>query len=187
LKIYLASTSPRRQELLKKIIRDFEIIPPTADEIVVLEKPEDLAVHLAEKKARSILAKISEGLLIAADTVVAVDGQVLGKPKSDEEAFWMLEILSGRVHEVVTGVTLIKKPENLQKSFFEKTKVWFYSLTPGEINWYLSTGEPLDKAGAYGIQGYGALFVQKIEGCFYNVVGLPVARLYRELYDWGVF
>jgi len=187
LKIYLASTSPRRQELLKKIFNQFEIIPPEDKEITTSKNPLELSLVLSQKKAKSVAAKIQEGIIIAADTVVALDGQILGKPIDEKEAFWMLTRLAGREHEVYTGVTLIKMPEFYQKSFSERTKVWFYPLTAQEIQKYIATKEPLDKAGAYGIQGYGALFVQKIEGCFYNVVGLPVARLYRELLDWEVF
>ncbi|ABB16164.1 MULTISPECIES: Maf family protein [Carboxydothermus] len=185
MKIYLASKSPRRQELLKKIYSRFEIIPPEVKEEVYSLNPMELALTLSRQKAENVAAKIKEGVIIAADTVVAVEGKVLGKPRDEEEAYFMLKTLSGREHEVYTGVTLMELPQKREKSFVEVTKVWFYPLTDEEIKSYIDSREPFDKAGAYGIQGKGALFVAKIEGCYFNVVGLPVARLYRELREWG--
>ncbi|GAV21666.1 Maf family protein [Carboxydothermus pertinax] len=186
MKVYLASTSPRRQELLKKVYDQFEIIPPTAEENAKILNPLELSLFLSRQKAKSVATKVEEGLIIAADTVVALDGKILGKPRDEEKAFYMLKALAGREHEVYTGVTLIQKPQKREKSFGEMTKVWFYPLTDEEIKKYIRTKEPLDKAGAYGIQGYGALFVKKINGCYFNVVGLPIARMYRELLEWGV-
>lgn len=177
----LASQSPRRRELLSLITEDFRIIPAKGEEILP-EKitPENAVLALSEKKADEIFAGNKGEIIVAADTIVAIDGKILGKPRDDEDAFSMLMTLSGRVHEVFTGVCVIF-PNGGKERFFEETKVEFYPLSDSEIAEYIKTGEPMDKAGAYGIQGKGALLVKRIDGDYYNVMGLPVARLSRVI------
>lgn len=176
--IILASGSPRRQELLKLLYCDFEIIPADID-----EKTDDIsdvyevAETLAVKKAMAI--KNNSSLVIGCDTVVISDSKILGKPQNSKEAFEMLSSLSGKTHDVVTGVCLCYKGKSY--SFKEVTRVEFYPLCDEEISAYIMTGECNDKAGAYGIQGLGSLFVKGINGDFYNVVGLPVSRLRHEI------
>ena len=177
----LASQSPRRRELLSLITEDFRIIP-AKDEEVLPEKisPENAVLSLSEQKANEVYREHRGEVIVAADTIVAIDGKILGKPADEKDAFAMLKTLSGRVHEVFTGVCVIFA--NGQKErFFEETKVEFYELSDEEIADYIKTGEPMDKAGAYGIQGKGALLVKRIDGDYYNVMGLPVARLLRVL------
>lgn len=176
--IILASASPRRQELLKLIADNFEVRPADIDETVPDgTNPFEAAEIIAVKKAQAI--KDESALIIACDTVVIIDGVILGKPKSAENAFEMLSMLSGKTHSVVTGVCLCCKGKSL--SFSEKTDVEFYPLSDSEISEYISTGEPFDKAGGYGIQGFGGVLAKGINGDFNNVVGLPVSRLKREI------
>lgn len=185
--IILASRSPRRRELLGQMgISDFIIRPAVGEEKAVPGlSPAQLVEALSLRKGLEVASGAAPGdLVIAADTVVAVDRQVLGKPQSREEAVRMLTSLSGRTHTVYTGVTLCRDGEVLTEH--EATAVRFRSLTPEEIEAYVSTGEPMDKAGAYGIQGFGALLVEGIEGDYFNVVGLPVCRLGRMLARFGV-
>lgn len=185
--IILASQSPRRRELLGQMgISDFIIRPARGAEVVdpALSSAQ-LVEELSRQKALEVSATAEAGdLIIAADTVVAVDGQVLGKPHSRDEAVEMLTALSGRTHTVYTGVTVCRGGEALTEH--EATAVRFRPLTPAEIAAYVATGEPMDKAGSYGIQGYGALLVEGIEGDYFNVVGLPVCRLGRMLIRFGV-
>lgn len=176
--IILASKSPRRKELLSLIISDFEIKAADVDEA--------LPNGMAPKKAVEYLSEIkampfanNTDTVIGADTVVAIDNKILGKPKNRDDAFNMLRTLSGRTHSVFTGVTIIT-PDS-QETFSVQTKVKFFDLSDEEINSYLDTDEPYDKAGAYGIQGKGALLVESIEGDYFNVVGLPVSRLNKKL------
>ena len=176
--IILASQSPRRQELLKLITNDFEIKVSNVDETLPSGiSPKDAVLYLSKIKAKPF--KNDSDIIIGADTVVALDGKILGKPKNDENAREMLKFLSGKAHSVFTGVTLIKG--DITRSFAVETKVKFFDLTDEEIDEYIKTGEPADKAGAYGIQGYGSLLVEKIDGDYFNVVGLPVSKLAREL------
>lgn len=176
--IILASQSPRRQELLKLITNDFEIKVSNVDETLPSGiSPKDAVLYLSKIKAEPF--KNDRDIIIGADTVVALDGKILGKPKNDENAREMLKFLSGKAHSVFTGVTLIKG--DITRSFAVETKVKFFDLTDEEIDEYIKTGEPVDKAGAYGIQGYGSLLVEKIDGDYFNVVGLPVSKLAREL------
>lgn len=177
----LASQSPRRRELLSLITEDFRIIPAKGEEILPEKiSPENAVLTLSEQKADEIYRENRGEVIVAADTIVAIDGKILGKPADEKDAFAMLKTLSGRVHEVFTGVCVVFA--NGQKErFFEKTKVEFYELSDEEIADYIKTGEPMDKAGAYGIQGKGALLVKRIDGDYYNVMGLPVARLLRVL------
>ena len=185
--IILASNSPRRRELLAQIgIRDFQILSPDVDEAVESGlSPARMVEALSLRKARAAAGRAgAEDLILAADTVVALDGRVLGKPRDQEEAFAMLSALSGREHRVYTGVTVLGGGQAATEH--EETAVAFRALTPEEIRDYIATGEPMDKAGAYGIQGVGALLVQGIRGDYCNVVGLPVFRLGRMLSGFGV-
>ncbi len=176
--LILASKSPRRQELLKLITTEFEIKTAEVDETLPQGiNPADAVLYLSSIKARPFAA---EGdIVIGADTVVALGDTILGKPHGREEARQMLRALSGRQHSVFTGVTLIKG--EIRRSFYVESKVKFYELSEQEIADYAASGECDDKAGAYGIQGKGSLLVESIDGDYFNIVGLPVAKLYREL------
>ena len=181
--LVLASQSPRRKELLKLISEDFTICPDdspeNADESLLAH---DYVLTLSMEKCMNVAEKFDdEAIVIGADTVVVADGKILGKPQSEDDALNMLKALSGNIHSVYTGVTVMSRGEHKVISFFEKTDVHFYELTEEEIKRYIKTKEPMDKAGAYGIQEKGALFVKKIDGDYNNVVGLPVARLARVL------
>ena len=184
MKWILASGSPRRQQLLCQITEDFSVLPSQIEE---RRDPswtaQELPRQLAAQKALDVSSRNPAALVIGADTIVSLDGTVLGKPRDEADAADMLRSLSGRTHQVYTGVTLIywKKGNKQLKSFYEKTDVFFYPLRPDQIESYIATGEPMDKAGAYGIQGLAAAFVRRIEGDYYNVVGLPVARLIQEM------
>ena len=187
MKIVLASQSPRRRELLERMgIRDFTVLSPDVDERAFDGlPPEELVRRLSEEKAAAVAARVDgDCLIIAADTVVALDGAVLGKPEDELEAFKMLTTLSGVRHQVHTGVTVRQRER--RDTGHEETGVTFRELTEREIEAYVKTGEPMDKAGAYGIQGYGALLVEGISGDYYNVMGLPVCRLGRMLSGFGV-
>lgn len=176
----LASGSPRRRELLALIFPSFDLFSPDADETVPPGLPAGEAPELlARRKAENAVPYAGGRLVIAADTLVTVDEKILGKPLGPEDACSMLRLLSGRSHRVYTGVCLRRGVRC--RSFTQCTEVTFYPLSEEEIRRYVAGGEPLDKAGAYGIQGEGALLVEKIKGDYYNVVGLPVARLSREL------
>lgn len=176
--IILASQSPRRRELLKYITPDFKTASPNVDETLPKGiSPAEAVLYLSKIKAEPF--KNQDDIIIGADTVVSCGNEILGKPESKEEARKMLRRLSSAEHSVFTGVTVIKC--DLTKSFFVETKVKFYDLTDSEIDAYVETGEPMDKAGAYGIQGRGSLLVEKIDGDYFNVVGLPVSRLNQEL------
>lgn len=187
MQIVLASGSPRRKELLKMLgIDDFVVMPACGEE----KPPEgagpgETVTALSEAKAREVAGKVSgESLVIAADTIVWLEGRILGKPKSDENAAEMLRSLSGRTHEVYTGVTVIKN--GTVCSEYEVTSVCFRDISEEEIASYVKTGEPSDKAGAYAAQGLASLFVKKIDGDFFNVMGLPVCRLGEMLKKQGV-
>ena len=185
--VILASQSPRRRELLERMgISDFLIRPAQGEERFDPSlTPAQLVESLSRQKAEEISAGAGpEDLVIAADTVVSVDGRVLGKPRDRRDAAEMLAALSGREHTVYTGVTVRRGGETVTEH--EATAVRFCPLTRGEIEDYVSTGEPMDKAGAYGIQGYGCLLVEGITGDYFNVVGLPVCRLGRILARFGV-
>lgn len=176
----LASKSPRRAELMKYITPDFEILPSECGEnppdgIEADEVPEFLAVQ----KALDVLKKRPDSLVIGCDTVVILNGEILGKPKDEDDAFRMLKALSGRVHTVVSGVCICYKGRTL--SFTQKTAVEFYPISDEDIKEYILKSSPLDKAGSYGIQDEGRMFVKEISGDYYNVVGLPLARLNLEI------
>ncbi len=179
----LASQSPRRKELLRYIVSDFKIIPAVGEErIPEGADPEQAVLALSRQKAEEIFRTHKGEVIIGADTVVAIDGEILGKPRDEAHAAEMLGKLSGRVHSVFSGVCVIFEDGSSQ-SFAEETKVEFYKLSKREIADYIATGDPMDKAGAYGIQEKGARNVKGIVGDFYNVMGLPVGRLARVLQD----
>lgn len=186
-RLFLASKSPRRAHLLKLIGLEFDIIDSHVQEgNETYTIPEVHALELAEKKARNAAESVKEGIIIGADTVVALDSRILGKPRDKDDAKRMLNLLSGRVHTVVTGFCIIDKPSTKTMSDYDRTLVEFRQLNDHEIDAYVQTGHPMDKAGAYGIQDQSALFVQKINGCFYNVVGFPLTKFYltfRMLFD----
>ncbi len=182
MKIVLASASPRRRELLTMLgVQDLKIIPPVGPEAVAAgAAPNEAVLSLSRDKALEVSKKCgSDEIIIAADTVVAIDDKILGKPRNVGEAAEMLQNLSGRMHTVYTGVSVIKGDKMISE--FEQTRVFFRQMTRREIDVYVATGEPMDKAGAYGAQGIGALFVEKIEGDFFNVMGLPLCRLSKML------
>ena len=185
--VILASQSPRRRELLVQMgFTDFVIRPAQGEEVIDPNlSPDRLVEELSRQKCAEVAANAApDDLVIAADTVVAIDGTVLGKPRSQQEAYAMLSRLSGRHHTVYTGVTVSRSGETL--TAHEATRVHFRPLTPAEIEAYVSTGEPMDKAGSYGIQGYGSMLVEGISGDYFNVVGLPVCLLGRMLARFGV-
>lgn len=179
-KLILASKSPRREELLRKITDDFEIIVSEVEEVLPEGIfPEEAPVYLAALKANAVAKEHKGRIVIGADTVVILNGIILGKPKDEDDAFRMLQLLSGRTHTVITGCCITDGER--ERRFFESTEVEFYALTDEEIQRYIATGDPMDKAGSYGIQEKGTLFVKGIVGDFFNVMGLPIAKLYREL------
>ena len=186
MRIILASQSPRRRELLERMgISQFDVIPAQGEEFSDPSlTPARLVEALSRQKAAEVAAVHPDALIIAADTVVAVDGTVLGKPRDREDAARMLELLSGREHTVYSGLTVCWRGRRVTQH--EATAVRFRPLSQADIANYVSTGEPMDKAGSYGIQGYGCTLVEGISGDYYNVVGLPVCRLGRILADLGV-
>ncbi len=200
--IILASASPRRKELLEQIGLSFEICPARGEEIITKILPEEVVQELSQQKAREVAAMLRQYaadhtdimtpqdiLVIGADTVVAAEGKILGKPKDEEDAYHMLSMLSGKTHAVYTGVTFIFLDKNGragEHTFFEKTDVTMYPMSEAEIRRYIATGEPMDKAGSYGIQGKCAIYIEKINGDYNNVVGLPIARIYQELQKLGI-
>lgn len=183
--LILASASPRRQELLGLFGTPFGIDPAAGPEDPPIgASPAETVQALATAKAREVAARHPDDLIIAADTIVELDGVILGKPDGREDAFRMLRSLSGREHRVFTGVALLRGGELLCDS--EMTRVFFRELSDREIHAYIASGEPMDKAGAYGYQGLAGLFVERIEGDYFNVVGLPLCRLGRMLASMGV-
>ena len=188
MKIILASQSPRRRELLERMgISDFEIIPAQGEESVKRTRtltPDQLVEELSRRKCAEVSAAHPDALVIAADTMVAVNNRVLGKPHSEKDAARMLAALSGRLHMVYTGVTIAQGVKSITEH--EMTFVRFCTLSQADIIRYIATGEPMDKAGAYGIQGYGSVLVEGISGDYYNVMGLPVCRVARLMARFGV-
>ena len=198
----LASASPRRKELLEQIGAEFVICPAKGEEVITETKPSAVVMELSRQKAEEVaygvliyneqhadLATPQDILVIGADTVVAYENQILGKPKDEEDARRMLTMLSGKTHSVYTGVTFVfidKEGRTGEHCFFEKTDVCMYPLKEEEIDRYIQSGDPMDKAGSYGIQGRFAIHIKEIRGDYNNVVGLPVARLYQELQKLGV-
>lgn len=180
LKIVLASKSPRRSEILKTAGFDFTVRVQESDETLPEGIcPEDAVVYLAATKAKAV-GRSSDELVIGADTVVVLDGKILGKPKNKADAFDMIKSLSGRIHSVYTGVCAISDVGTF--SFAERTDVEFSELTDAEIEEYINTDEPYDKAGAYGIQGLASKFIKGINGDYFNVVGLPISSIYQKIF-----
>ncbi|HTP05657.1 MAG TPA: Maf family protein [Nitrospirota bacterium] len=185
--IILASNSPRRKELLRQIGVTFTSDPADVDErILPGEGSEEYAIRVALSKARVAAERAGTGIIIAADTIVLLGTMVLGKPVDSKDAERMLGMLSGTMHTVITGLAVMNAATGKTLTRLVNTKVWFRNLTPEEIASYVATGEPLDKAGAYGIQERGSLLVQKIEGCYFNVVGLPLSVLGEILTNFGI-
>ena len=179
-KIILASASPRRADLLKTIGVEFEVAPSQVKERPHIdEAPPDYITRLARAKVIAVARKRETGLVIGADTIVVLDGRVLGKPRDEDDAEGMLRQLSGRWHAVMTGVALYDIATRREVADYDKTLVRFAQLTDREIEWYSRGGEPMDKAGGYAIQGLGSLFIEEIAGNYFNVVGLPIPLVYR--------
>ena len=187
MRLVLASASPRRAEILRNAGLPFLVLSSAVDETPIPgESPHDLVQRLAAAKAELVAARaVGPAIVVAADTVVTLEGAILGKPRTTQDARQMLEKLSGRTHSVLTGVTLIRLPDAERRQFVEITQVHFATLSDQDIVRYLASGEAFDKAGAYAIQGMAGRFIPRIEGCYFNVVGLPLARLCRELADLG--
>lgn len=184
MQIILASGSPRRKEILSQIGVTFTVQPAKGEERITKRRPEEVVSELSGQKAEEVAATApQDALVIGADTIVALDGEILGKPKDPEDAVRMLTALSGRTHQVYTGVTCCYPGTATRKTktFTDCTEVEIYPMTEQEIRDYVATGEPLDKAGAYAVQGLFAAYVKRLSGDFYNVMGLPVAKLVQEL------
>jgi len=182
--LILASASPRRYELLKGAGFEFKVIPAENEEIEPKMKPEAAAVTTAKSKALEVAVKFPKDVVLAADTIVVLSGEIMNKPENEADAFRMLRALSGVRHTVITGVYIVK--ENISKAFYQRTSVEFNKLSDEEIKAYIKTDEPFDKAGAYGIQEKGALLVKGVRGDYFNVMGLPIAKTARELQKFGI-
>jgi septum formation protein len=187
MKLILASASPRRAEILRDAGISFTVLSSAIDETPLTgETPQAMVQRLSAAKAELVAARaVGPAILIAADTVVTLDGQVFGKPRSAEDAERMLKLFSGRTHAVVTGVTMIRLPDMERRELTESTLVTFATLSEEDISRYLATDEPYDKAGAYAIQGYAGRYIPRVEGCYFNVVGLPLSRVVAELRELG--
>lgn len=187
MRLILASASPRRAEVLRNAGVHFQVLSSAVDETPLPgEAPADLVLRLAKAKAKLVAARaVGSAIVVAADTTIALDGRIMGKPRSSEEARAMLRQLSGRTHAVHTGLALIRLPDVERRSSVETTLVTFSPLSDEEIARYLASGEPFDKAGAYAIQGRAGPFISRIEGDYFNVVGLPLARLCHLLRELG--
>jgi septum formation protein len=185
--IILASNSPRRKELLRQIGLDFTSDPADVDErMLPHEPPESYAIRVALDKARVAASRVKAGIAIGADTIVVLDEVVFGKPADAHDAERMLRSLSGRMHRVITGLAVMDAATGRVAARASTTRVWFRDLAPEEIIAYVRSEDPLDKAGAYGIQGRGSLLVDRIDGCYFNVVGLPLSLLGEMLVGFGV-
>ena len=187
MKLILASASPRRATVLREAGLSFTVLSSAVDETPIPgESPQALVQRLADGKAELVAARaVGSAIVIAADTEVVLDGHVLGKPRTSDDARNILKQLSGRTHSVMTGVALIRLPDCERRHFVETTLVHFATLSEEEITEYLASEEPFDKAGAYAIQGRAGRFIPRIEGCYFNIVGLPLARLYQVLSELG--
>ncbi|HKF26059.1 MAG TPA: Maf family protein [Candidatus Acidoferrum sp.] len=187
MKLILASASPRRAEVLRAAGIPFSVLSSAVDETPLPGEPAaDMVRRLATAKAELVAARaVGPAIVIAADTVVVLDGAVMGKPRTSDDARQMLLKLSGRTHSVITGVALIRLPDAERREFTDITQVHFTALSDAEIVKYLASGEPFDKAGAYAIQGLAGRFIPRVDGCYYNVVGLPLARLCKALSSLG--
>ena len=191
-RLILASASPRRREILAQVGAEFEVIPAKGEELLTSTEPKEAVLQLSCQKAEETAGRLSGDagniVVLGADTIVSLDGAILGKPKDKKDAVRMLGLLNGREHSVFTGVTMIVRGDCKEQiiSFYEETRVFMYPMTKEQIQAYTETGEPLDKAGAYGIQGKCAVYIEKIVGDYYNVVGLPVAAIYQNLEKSGI-
>ncbi|MDW8106775.1 MAG: Maf family protein [Armatimonadota bacterium] len=188
----LASQSPRRQALMRLFGKPFEVHPAHLEEHLpeCTTRPAALGKRLARAKAEAVAPHYADALIIAADTLVIIDGRVLGKPADEREAFEMLRLLSGRTHVVITALCLLLRRGGRTVAMTldaPRSRVTFRPLSEEWIRWYIQTGEPFDKAGAYGIQEYGALLIEKVHGCYFNVVGLPLATLASRLEQLGLW
>jgi septum formation protein len=185
--IILASASPRRRELLATTGLIFRVdVSDYEEDLRIKLKPHALARHLSLKKARAVAYKHNDAIIIAADTFIIFRNKLLGKPHTEKEAFRMLSMLNNKSHTVITGYTVLDTETGKKISRSVETKVWFKKMTENELRAYVRTGEPLDKAGAYAIQGLGSLMVKKIEGDYFSVIGLPLAGLAETLKEFGV-
>ena len=188
MKFILASSSPRRRELLLRLQTPFDIILPDVDESIIPPEgsPETYCTALAELKANDISQHYPNNLVIGSDTIVVLDNNIMGKPEDEAMAQKMLETLSGKTHHVYTGVCLKWADKNIHHLFAEITMVTFRELSEADINHYIESCPPYDKAGSYGIQDWSAVFVKEIKGCYDNVVGFPISRFYEELKKLGI-
>mgnify|MGYP001251762163 CR=1 FL=1 len=188
MKFILASSSPRRRELLLRLQTPFDIILPDVDESIISPdgSPETYCTALAELKANDISQHYPSDWVIGADTIVVLDNQIMGKPKDKAQAQTMLETLSGKTHQVYTGVCIKNSEKSAHHLFAEITMVTFREIEKADINHYIESCPPYDKAGSYGIQDWSAVFVQEIKGCYDNVVGFPISRFYQELKKLGI-
>lgn len=182
----LASNSPRRKEILENFGFSLKTVSKNIDEISSKEEITEKIMDIAQQKTMAVAEDYPDENVVGADTVVVIDGKILGKPKDETEAFKMLKSLSGKSHEVITAYSFVNLKKNIFLNDAEITKVFFKDMSDEEINWYISTKEPVDKAGAYGIQGKGAYFVEKIEGDFFSVMGFPLGRFLRRLTEIGI-
>ncbi len=182
----LASNSPRRKEILENFGFSLKTVSKNIDEISSKEEIKEKIMDIAQQKTMAAAKDYPDENVVGADTVVVIDGKILGKPKDETEAFEMLKSLSGKSHDVITAYSFVNLKKNIFLNDAEVTKVFFKNLSDEEINWYINTKEPMDKAGAYGIQGKGAYFVEKIEGDFFSVMGFPLGRFLRRLTEVGM-
>ena len=184
----LASGSPRRKQLLNQIGLKFTVIPSDVDEDFTLDlPPEAFTEHWAREKAKSVAKIHPDSLIVGADTIVVLDENILGKPKDKKDSFNMLQSLSGKTHEVITGVSFISLEQELDHTFNERTFVSFNTLSDRDINSYIDIYNPLDKAGSYGIQDWFSVHIHRVEGCYYNVMGLPLSSFYSYFKSVSAF
>ena len=182
--IILASGSPRRKQLLEQIDLEFEVVPSQIYEDFSLNlSPADFVEHYAEKKAKDVADSYLDKWVIGADTIVVFESHILGKPKNEKDSFQMLKRLSGNTHQVITGVSIQNIKQDISDSFHERTNVTFNTLSDNIINYYIKTYKPFDKAGSYGIQDWFSVCVNRIDGCFYNVMGFPLSSFYSHFID----
>ena len=186
MKVILASGSPRRSEILKLAGYEFDVVPSSADETMGSGELCDNVMELAGRKAREVASGHPAALVIGADTVVSCGGEIMGKPGDGEDAVRMLKELSGKRHIVYTGVCVCCVERGIEHRFYDATEVEFYEMDGGEISKYVASGEPMDKAGAYAVQGMGSVFVKGIEGDFFNVMGFPISKFYHEMKRLGI-
>jgi septum formation protein len=185
MQMLLSSGSPRRKELLSLLGIPFRVVIPNIPEVrQPHETPRSFCLRVSKEKAILLAKKFPDALVIGADTIVVIDGTILGKPRDPREAYDFLTLLQDKTHYVLTGYTIASGNRSISRAV--KTKVRFRAMTAKEITWYISTGEPMDKAGAYALQGIGSLFIKEIHGCYTNVIGLPLSHLYKDLNKFGI-